>query len=174
MPTMPETLSAMEDAWLNRRYYGGDLPAEAERALHRAGLDWGDEALAEGHIRQALALAPDHPATRLGAYKFYFYRHRLAEALPHAEACLAHAANGLGLPGDWRAVMPRQADFTGIDADARFYLFALMACGYLCVRLGRLDEGTAILEKVAALDIKDRLGAAALLRHLQTRDEDEE
>ena len=108
---------AASDDWLNRRYYGGDLPPEAERALHRAGLDWSDEAAAEGHIQSALALAPEHLATRLGAYKFYFYRHRLAEALPHAEACLAHAARTLGLSADWRQTAPGQANFTEVDGE---------------------------------------------------------
>ncbi|HVI52066.1 MAG TPA: hypothetical protein VM661_12705 [Candidatus Sulfotelmatobacter sp.] len=169
--------SIPDDVWLNRRYYGGDLPAEAERALHQAGLAWADEISAEGHIREALALAPDHLAPRLGAYKFYFYRHRLADALPHAEACLAHAARRLGVGDDWRAVTAEQADFAEIDGDARFYLFSLMACGYLAVRLGRRDEGEVILSKVAALDPKDRLGAASLLAHLAkggNDDEDEE
>ena len=170
---MPE-MNAVDNSWMNRRYYGGDLPQEAERALHRAGLDWGDEAKAEAHIRDALALAPDHPATRLGAYKFYFYRHRLSEALPHAEACLAHAARQLNLSQDWREVSPDQAKFTEIDEEARFYLFALMACGYLTVRLDRLAEGEAILEKVASLDPADALGAASLLKHLRKTDEDEE
>ena len=68
------------DAWLDRRYYGGDLPAAAERALHAVGQDWHDEAAAERHIRAALALAPDHLAVQIAAYKFFFYRHRLAEA----------------------------------------------------------------------------------------------
>ena len=77
------------DAWLDRRYYGGDLPAAAERALHAVGQDWHDEAAAERHIRAALALAPDHLTVQIAAYKFLLYRHRLAEALPYAEACLA-------------------------------------------------------------------------------------
>lgn len=153
---------------------GGDLPEEAERALHRVGLDWDDEAKAEGHLHRALELAPDHPATRLGAYKFYFYRHRPAEALPHAEACLTHAAVRLGLAADWRRVRPGDAPFSEIDGDARFYLFCLMACGYLRLRLGRRRDGSAILAKVAALDPADALGAAALLRHLDEPGETEE
>lgn len=152
----------------------GDLPEDAERALRQAGLNWNDEVLAESHIRAALEIAPDHPAVRLGAYKFYFYRHRLAEALPHAQACLAHGAARLGLGGDWRRVQPGDAPFTEIDGDARYYLFSLMACGYLLVRLGQAEEGKAILGKVSELDPADALGAASLLRHLDKTDEDEE
>ena len=38
--------SDIEDEWLSRRYYGGDLPAEAERQLHLAGRHYCDDALA--------------------------------------------------------------------------------------------------------------------------------
>jgi len=171
---MAERRSPLEEDWLNRRYYGGDLPPQAERALHQAGLDWSDETAAEGHIAEALALAPGHLAVRLGAYKFYFYRHRLAEALPQAEACLAHAARQLNLAADWRMVTAGQARFSEVDEKARFYLFSLMACGYLMVRLGRTEEGKAVLGKVAELDPKDRLGAASLLGHLNKRDDDDD
>jgi len=153
---------------------GSNLPAPAERALRQAGLDWDDEAKAEGHIRAALEIAPDHPAVRLGAYKFYFYRHRLAEALPHAQACLAHGAAKLGLGEDWKQVRPNDAPFSEIDGDARYYLFSLMACGYLQVRLGQTDLGKAILAKVSELDPADALGAASLLRHLDKTDEENE
>ena len=34
--------SDIEDDWLSRRYYGGDLPAQAERELHLAGKHYPD------------------------------------------------------------------------------------------------------------------------------------
>ncbi|MFL5284160.1 MAG: hypothetical protein ACJ8AW_25010 [Rhodopila sp.] len=63
------TLPPGEDPWLDRRYYGGDLPAEAERALHAIGQDWQDEAVAEGHLHDALSIAPGHLAVEIAAYK---------------------------------------------------------------------------------------------------------
>jgi hypothetical protein len=164
-----------DEDWLDRRYYGGDLPEAAERALHAAGLDWADEAAAEAHIARALAAAPDHLAVRIGAYKFFFYRHRLAEALPHAEACLAEAMRRLHLTGAWSEVDPTAADFEDVDPDARLFLFSLLAWGYLLIRLDRTDEGGQALAKVCELDPDDRLGARALLTAFdQRRNGDEE
>jgi tetratricopeptide (TPR) repeat protein len=162
-----------DEKWLERRYYGGTLPAEAERALHAVGLCWEDEAAAERHILRALALAPDHLAVHYGAYKFYYYKHRLPDALPHVEAWVGEAIRRNGLPSDWRDVTPEHADFTHFDGDPRVFLFSLRAMGWLLARLGRLDEGRAALEKVAGLDPEDQMRARRLLAVLDEHDDDE-
>ena len=163
-----------DSAWLNRRYYGGDLPAGAERALHAAGLAWHDEAAAEGHILDALALAPGHLAVHIGAYKFYFYRHRLAEALPHAEICLADALRRSQLPADWRDLRPDDPAFSLLEPAPRLVLFSLIALGYVLARLGREAESRAVLGKVADLDPEDRMSARRLLAILDGGGEDED
>jgi hypothetical protein len=152
-----------DDAWLDRRYYGGDLPAAAERALHAVGLDWEDEATAEGHIYEALDLAPGHLAVQIAAYKFYFYRHRLDEALPYARACLAETLRRNQLPADWQDVRPDDAAFSSLEPEPRMVLFSLVAYGYVLARLGRIGEGRAALTKVTELDPLDRMGARRLL-----------
>jgi tetratricopeptide (TPR) repeat protein len=161
-----------DDAWLDRRYYGGDLPAAAERALHAVGLDWQDEATAEGHIYEALALAPGHLAVQIAAYKFYFYRHRLEEALPYAQTCLAQILRRNQLPADWRDVRPEDAAFTSLEAEPRMVLFALVAYGYVLARLGRTEEGRLALTKVTELDPADRLGARRLLAVIDSGGQD--
>jgi hypothetical protein len=158
---------------LDRRYYGGDLPAAAERALHAVGQDWHDEAAAERHIREALSLAPDHLTVQIAAYKFFFYRHRLAEALPYAQACLAETLRRNGLPADWREARPEQAAFATLEPEPRMFLFALVAYGYVLARLGREAEGRAALTKVAELDAEDRMGARRLLAVLDGGGRDE-
>jgi hypothetical protein len=164
-----------DDAWLERRYYGGDLPAAAERALHAVGLDWEDEATAEGHIYEALDLAPGHLAVQIAAYKFYFYRHRLQEALPYAQTCLAQILRRNQLPADWRDVRPEDAAFTSLEPEPRMVLFALVAYGYVLARLGRTEEGRVALTKVTELDPLDRMGARRLLAVIDggARDDDE-
>jgi hypothetical protein len=168
-------IAMLDEAWLDRRYYGGDLPEAAEHALHAAAGHWHDEAAAEAHIRTALRLAPGHIAVQIGAYKFFLYRHRLAEALPHAEACLAETLRRNGLPSDWRDLRPAQAAFSSLEPEPRTVLFALVARGYVLARLGREAEGRETLLKVAELDPGDRMGAARLLAVLDRggRDEDE-
>ena len=73
--------SDIEDEWLSRRYYGGDLPAEAERQLHLAGRHYCDDALAEAHLAKAAEAAPGHRAVDLGHYKYFLYKARLPQAL---------------------------------------------------------------------------------------------
>jgi hypothetical protein len=163
-----------DEKWLERRYYGGDLPIEAERALHAVGLCWEDDAAGEAHILQALKIAPDHLAVHYGAYKFYYYKRRLAEALPHVEAWVGEGIRRNGLPADWREVLPEHADFTHFDGEPRVFLFSLRAMGWLLARLGRIEEGRAALEKVAALDPKDQMRARRLIHILDQHDEDEE
>ncbi|MCK8785201.1 hypothetical protein M0638_12480 [Roseomonas sp. NAR14] len=156
-----------DQSWLNRRYYGGDLPPEAERALHAAAADWAHADLAETHILRALAIAPDHLATRIGAYKFYLYRQRYTEALPHARACLAEAARRNGFPEDWRALRHDPARFGEWEELPRLFLFSLLAVGYVQARLGLPEAARPALAKVAELDPADRLGARRLLAVLE-------
>ncbi|CAA7624758.1 conserved hypothetical protein [Magnetospirillum sp. LM-5] len=138
------------------------LPPAAEAALKQVGACWGDEAAAERLVLQALELAPDTLAARVGAYKFYFYRHRLAEALVHAWSCLDWVAERLQMPRDWREVQPRHADFTGLDPMPRLWLQIVIAIGYCQARLGQVEEGQESLAKVAQLDPADRFGARRL------------
>lgn len=153
-----------DDDWLDRRYYGGDLPAEAERALHVAAAHWHDPPAAEAALDEAEALAPGHRAVLLGRYKYHFYRTQLEEAAPYALACVRDSARALNLPADWRAVAPGDAGFGSLAAEPRFYLFALKAYGYVRVRVGDLEEGKAALAQVAALDPGDAVGAHRLLQ----------
>jgi tetratricopeptide (TPR) repeat protein len=144
-----------------------DLPPGAEAALKQAGQLWHQEAAAEAKVKEALALAPDALAARIGAYKFYFYRHRLDEALPHARSCVAFALEALGLGEDWQCVRPGDAAFVGSAVTLaplpKLLMQTLIATGYVLARLGRIEESEAHLSKVVELDPGDRLGAGRML-----------
>lgn len=173
-------LAEVDEEWLSRRYYGGDLPAEAERLLHMAAANYADEAVAERLLVQAAEIAPNHRAVDLGFYKFYFYKHRLVAALGYAERMMMHGLKNLHLHNrDWRSLTPDDADFATIEAEPRFLLFSLVARGYLLLRLGQVEDGAAYLNKVAELDPQDRFGARRLLavtakRLAEEGEEDEE
>lgn len=122
-----------------------------------------DMAAAETAVIRAVEQAPDDLQVRMGAYKFYFYNHRLAEALPHAGACLRLAARALGVAPDWRVVRAADAGFDTLDKPPRLYLQCLVALGYVQARLGATDEARALLGKVAELDARDRFGAGRLI-----------
>lgn len=151
-----------DEQWLERRYWGDDLDVGAERALHEAGLYFSDRERALACLERAEGLAPGHLAVIIARYKFHLYRHELAEALVHALRCLSLAAARAGLPADWRLLDRESADFAGLDEAVRLYMFALLAVGYLKVRLGQ-EEGDTMLARLADLDPADRLGAGRLL-----------
>jgi len=144
-----------------------DLPEAAQAALTAAGALWHSEAEAEAKVLEALALAPDALAVRIGVYKFYFYRHRLAEALPHALSCVAFATHALGLPEDWRRIGPGDAAFVGSAVTLaplpKLLMQTLIATGYVLARLGRIAAAEEALSKVVELDPTDRLGAGRML-----------
>lgn len=146
---------------------GGALPQEAERHLGLAGLAYGNDEVAEAHLRRAMSVAPDHAAVLIGFYRFYFYKGRLRDALGIAVTVLAKAARDNGLAQDWRTVRRGDADFGSFEAILpRFYLFTLKAYGYLNMRLGELDEGREVVMKLLELDPGDKIGAKVLLNVL--------
>ncbi len=138
-----------------------DLDVEA--LLDGARAARSDPLAAEQAVASALAAAPNDFAARLAAYKFYFYNHRLAEALPHAAALIGFAARRLGIADDWRAVRPGDARFAAHEEAPGLYLQALLAWGYCQARLGARDAGAKAIAKVAELDPRDRFGAGRLL-----------
>ena len=160
--------------WTDRIYYGGDLPAEAEKALHMAAAAWHDPALAEQWLAEASRLAPDHRAVKIGHYKYHFYRNAFARAEPWAKACIADSLRALNLPADWRDVAGDDCDFTGLEPEPRFLLYCLRALGYVLVRQGRADEGLAVLAKVVDLDTPDRTATRGLVALVMRGPEEEE
>src|SRR3974377_2360836 len=90
--------SEINDALVTGALLGGGLPSEAEHHLWEAGLSYHLDDLAESHLREAEALAPDHAAVLIGLYRFYFYKGRLAEALELTKLCLRKGQWGKKLP----------------------------------------------------------------------------
>ena len=160
---------------LSEAVLGAGLPELAERHLRLAARAYHEEAIAEAHLRKALAVAPGHAAVLIGLYRFYFYKNRLEEALDVARTCVRKAAADNGLPTDWRAVRREDAAFSDFSAVLpRFYLFALKACAYLNLRLGAFGEGGAVLDKLLELDPADKIGARVLVSVLGRMGEDDD
>lgn len=154
---------------------GGGLPAEAHYHLQEAGLAYLRDEVAEWHLHQASAIAPDHAAVLIALYRFYFYKGRLAKAIEVARLCLAKAARDTGLPTDWHLVRREDAEFDRFDAVLpRFYLFTLKGYAYLQMRLGNLAEGHRAVRKLLELDPGDKLGGKVLLRVLERMGQDDD
>jgi hypothetical protein len=163
-----------DPAWLELACLGGALPPAVQTALDAAGAAWNDEPAAEAHLATAYALAPTHPAVYIAQYRYLFYKNRLDEALHTGMRCLARAAADNGLSADWRDVRAAQAEFSGWGVALRFYLFTLKGCAYLSLRLGRVDQGRAMIAKLRELDPKDRLGGSVLEAVLARKGDDDE
>lgn len=145
-------------------YFEDPLPAEAEALIAQAAREYGEPA-AEMSLLRAHLLAPDNLTVLVGLYRYYFYQHRLEDALHVAERAMALSGRHLGLPVDWS-----QIDETRLGSAAansfgllRFYLLALKAASVVLLRLGQIDASRARLSKLAALDSRDQLGAGKLL-----------
>lgn len=153
----------LDEEWMASACLGGMLPEAVSNSLQQAALMYQRGEDAEPVLLDVYREASHHPAVHIALYRFYFYRHRIMEALQVAESCLLKVAADLHLPADWRDVRPDQASFgTFDDVVPRFYLYTLKACAYLNMRLGNLELGGAMLQQLRRLDPKDRLGGSVL------------
>ncbi|MCE1171290.1 hypothetical protein [Azovibrio restrictus] len=145
-------------------YFEEPLLPEAERLLQEASGLYGDEA-AELALLRAYVLAPEHLTVLVGLYRYYFYQHRLEDALVVAERAMQLVARRLGLPLDWARVeeLHLAAAAQSSFGLLRFYLLALKASCVVLLRQHAIDAARARLQKLMRLDSQDQLGAAKLL-----------
>ena len=164
---------AVERSILASPLLGGGLPAEARAHLDKAAERYAMTDVAETHLFQAEAIAPDHAAVLIALYRFYFYKGRLAEVLDVARACVEKAMRLNVLGDDWRRVAPEDAAFGEWEALLpRFFLFSLKGFAYLSMRLGKLDQGREAAEKLLEPDPRDRIGAQVLIDVLDRMEEE--
>jgi hypothetical protein len=120
---------------------------------------------AELSLLRAYFLAPESLNVLVALNRFYYYQHRLEDALRATVKALAVIRPLLGFPEDWRDL--QQSHITDAPADlltqVRLYLFTLKAIGFLNMRLHNLDVSQCIFEKLVGLDSMDRIGAKGLL-----------
>jgi hypothetical protein len=149
-------------------YFDEPLPAEVRDCLERAAEDYG-EGDAEPSLLRASFLAPEHPMVLVALYRYFYYQHRLTDALRVADRVLRVFAKRLDLPQDWHELTESQIG-GGVMVSMtmiRFYLLTLKGAGFLELRLGLYTDAMARLNKVVELDAHDRLGARALLEMAQ-------
>ena len=120
---------------------------------------------AELSLLQAYFLAPESLNVLVALNRFYYYQHRLEEALTATTKALTVIRPTIAFPEDWQNL--QTSHITDAPADLlthiRMYLFTLKAVGFLNMRLKNLDLSQAIFEKLVELDSKDRIGAQGLL-----------
>lgn len=149
-------------------YFDEPLQAESLTCIDQAADRYGDKA-AENLLLRAYFLEPEHPMVLVALYRFFYYQHRYQDALLVADRVIRIFARRLGLPERWQelAVSDLQEPHMESMTELRFYLLALKGAGYLELRLDEFESALQRLQKVAELDSKDRMGAAALLKIAQ-------
>jgi hypothetical protein len=149
-------------------YFDEPISAEVEHLIAMAAANYGSDD-GELMLLRANFIAPQHLVVLVALYRYYFYQHRLEDALLVAESTLAVVGRRLEFPDTWlylREVNVGEGVMRSMGL-VRFYLMVLKATGYVNLRLGNFDTGQAMLEKLVELDSHDRMGGKALLEVLQ-------
>jgi len=128
---------------------------------------------AELPLLKAYLRAPESLNVLVALNRFYYYQHRLEEALLISEKALAIIRAGINFPEDWRQLETQHITTAPKEllTRIRLYLFTLKSIGFLNMRLENLALSRDIFEKLIALDIKDRIGANGLLELVIQRQE---
>lgn len=149
-------------------YFDEPTSAEVEHLIAMAAANYGNDE-AELMLLRANFIAPQHLLVLVALYRYYFYQHRLEDALLVAESTLAVVGRRLKFPDTWqylREINIGQGVMHSMGL-VRFYLMVLKATGYVHLRLGNFETGQAMLQKLVELDSHDRIGGKALLEVLQ-------
>lgn len=145
-------------------YFDRPMDPEVAALLKDAAAHYGEPS-AEHRLLRAYFLAPEHLTVLVALYRYFFYRHRYAEALIVADRAISRAAAELDVGVDWRAMSKDDLGRAVLVSMSltRFLLLALKGAGYIRLRLGDVSGALARFEKVAELDASDRLGMAGLV-----------
>lgn len=141
-------------------YFEAPTTAELDALIAHASQNYGD-ASAEASLRAAESLAPENLSVLVALYRYYFYQHRLDEALIIAERAMQVSGKPLHLTG-WQGLNEQHLADTDF-AMLRFYLLALKASSVILLRLGHKDEARARLDQILAIDSRNQLGAEQLI-----------
>jgi hypothetical protein len=146
-------------------YFDAPQPEHISRLLMQASALYG-QGEAELYLLQAYFIAPENLSVLVALYRYYYFQHRLEEALIVAERTMIASGEILGFPEDWRKLSPFFLGRAVVKSMGlvRFYLLALKAAGCVGLRLGRIDTAREMLAKVRELDHCDRLGAEVLIQ----------
>lgn len=126
---------------------------------------------AEMPLLKAYLRAPESLNVLVALNRFYYYQHRLAEALLISEKALLLIRRGIDFPEDWQQLQRQHISEAPKDllTKVRLYLFTLKSIGFLNMRMENLALSLEIFQKLVELDDKDRIGAKALLELVENR-----
>lgn len=153
-------------------YFDEACAPEIVNLIDEASRHYG-QSVAEHRLLYAHFLAPEQLTVLVALYRYYFYQHRLEDALIVAERAMNVSAQRLHLVGGWSSlghVALGEAVMRSMGM-LRFHLLALKGSAVIMMRLGQVDEARARLEKIAEIDERDALGVQPILDILKRRED---
>ncbi len=145
-------------------YFEEVLSEEAEKCIDQAAENYG-QSDSEISLMRAYFLEPEHPMVLVALYRYFYYQHRLQDALIVAKRVLRIYSLKLKFPNDWNELSEvyLKKHCKNTMTQVRFYLLTLKGAAYLELRLGEEKKAVSRLKKILELDSNDRLGAKILL-----------
>ncbi len=145
-------------------YFEQKDTAEVQQLINLAGNEY-ENGEAELPLLQAFLRSPESLNVLVALNRFYYYQHRLSEALLISEKAFRLISARIAFPEDWQTL-----ELTTISAAPkeqlswiRLYLFTLKSIGFLKMRMHDFESSEAIFTKLVSLDSEDRIGAHGLL-----------
>lgn len=157
----------------NDLYFQHEDSLEVQQLIRRAGETYaGGEA--ELPLLQAYLRTPESLNVLVALNRFYYYQHRLAEALLISEKALRIIGAKVNFPEDWQILQLQHISGAPKEQRSwiRLYLFTLKSIGFLKMRLHDLQPSRDIFEKLVRLDSEDRIGASPLLELVNRKIQD--
>lgn len=149
------------------------VPEPIKQWLTLASAHWHQPEVADGYMKQALALAGGHPDVLVSAYRYFFYTHNYPLALQIATSVMQQVQADEALPSDWellRSILRDRHD----DPIIRLYINAYAASGLIRARLGELDAAKQIALQVSEIETRNEFGGNVVRQILEHPDGDEE
>lgn len=148
----------------NSLYFDEPLAELAAMLIEQAAAEYGNSDV-EPLLLEAYKIAPEHLTVLVALYRYYYYQHRLKNALDIAQEALAVSGRRLNFPRQWYQLTSEHVGAGALISMGmvRFNLLALKAAGYLNLRLHNWQIAIEMLTKVSELDEANRLGSSALL-----------
>ncbi len=145
-------------------YYDKEDSEDVQTLINQAGNNY-ENGAAELPLLKAYLRAPESLNVLVAINRFYYYQHRLEEALLISEKAINIIIARLDFPTDWRQLsMQHITDAPKEQLSwVRLYLFTLKSIGFLKLRMLELDESREIFEKLVSVDTENRIGGQALL-----------
>ncbi len=153
----------------NSLYFDEPLDQRAASLIEQAAAEYSNSDV-EPLLLEAHRMAPEHLTVLVAMYRYYYYQHRLQDALNIAHQALDVSGGRLRFPSRWSQLTSAHLGAGAFISMGmvRFYLLALKAAGYLNLRLQNWQTAIDMLTKILQLDVADRLGTAALLEIAQS------